>query len=253
MIRNSQPYNDTEVRMQIVQKHVRHTACAHYFLAGVLAVFFALLAAAQAPAQAVQPAKVYAPGEIHPGSSRIYVYVAKTGMGHEHAVVGLLKEGVIHLGAVQNAGYVVADLTSLVADPDLARKYLGLAGTTDADTQKKVTANMLGPDVLDVQKFATASVKIASARLLPNLSPRGLPQYSLEGELTFHGVTRKMQVVADAEEKDGWIRLRGQAPLVQTEFGITPYRIALGVVGVSDQLELYGDAYIAKENKAEAR
>ena len=41
------------------------------------------------------------PGEVNPGNTRIYVHVFKTGMGHEHAVVGLVKEGVIHLGATR--------------------------------------------------------------------------------------------------------------------------------------------------------
>jgi hypothetical protein len=72
---------------------------------------------AQTPQQAgtQPPKKVWMPGEVHPGNTRIYVHVFKTGMGHEHAVVGQVKEGVIHLGATQNAGRVVAELTSFVA------------------------------------------------------------------------------------------------------------------------------------------
>jgi hypothetical protein len=207
-----------------------------------------------ATAQVAQPIaaqaqqKVWVPGEVNSGSARIYVRVFKTGMGHEHAVVGLVKEGVIHLGATRNAGRVVADLTSFSADPDYARKVLRLPGETDPDTQKKVTANMLGADVLDVLKFSTATGTIDSARLLQQPSTNGLPQYLLEGELTLHGVTKKMSVVVEAVEQNGWVRLRGHVSLRQSDFGMAPYTAMLGAIGVADQLELYGAADIVKEN-----
>jgi hypothetical protein len=223
------------------------------FALSLLVNVFSILDAATAqlaqPAMAQPPQKVWMPGEVNPTNARIYVHVFKTGMGHEHAVVGLVKEGVIHLGATRNAGRVVADLTSLVADPDYARKAIGLPGTTDADTQRKVTSNMLSADVLDVLKFATATGTIDSAQLLQQPSANGLPQYLLQGELMLHGVTKKMSVAAEAVEQNGWVRLRGHISLRQTDFGITPYTAMLGALGVADQLELYGEADVVKENK----
>jgi hypothetical protein len=216
----------------------------------ILVVSFAVtdsLAQTPQPGEAQPPPKVWAPGEVHPGNTRIYVHVFKTGMGHEHAVVGRVRDGVIHLGAAQNAGRVVADLTSFAADLEYARKLLGLPGESDADTQKKVNANMLGREVLDVLHFPTATGDITSARLLPQPSANGLPQYLLEGELTLHGVTKKMSVVAEALEQNGWVRLRGHVSLKQSDFGMQPYTAMLGAIGVADQLELYGEAYIVKE------
>ena len=223
--------------------------------ASLLAPLFMLAAIPVASAQVRPPAqappvqKTLGPGEVHVGKSRIYVHVFKTGLGHEHAVVGSVKEGVLHLGAPQDAGQVTVDLGSFLADPDTARKFIGLAGTTDAGTQQKVTANMLGSDVLNVTKFPTTSAKFHAARLLAKPSQRGLPQYALDADLTLHGVTRKLQVVAEAEDSDGWVRLRAHWPLVQSEFGMTPYTAALGAIGVADQLELYCDLYLAKENR----
>lgn len=223
--------------------------------AGILVACIAITdtrAQAPQPGGTQLPQKVWSPGEVHPGSTRIYVHVFKTGMGHEHAVVGRVIEGVIHLGATQNAGRVVADLTSFVADPELARKSLGLPGETDPDTQKKVTANMLGPDVLDVARFPTATGNIASARLLQQPSANGLPQYLLEGNLALHGVTKKMSVVAEAAEQNGWVRLRGHVSLRQSDFSIQPYTALLGAIGVADQVEIYGEGYIVKENNIPA-
>jgi polyisoprenoid-binding protein YceI len=194
-----------------------------------------------------RPPKTWTPGEIDPASARIYVHVFKTGLGHEHAVVGLVKDGVIRLGATENAGQVTSDLNTFRADPDYARKAIGLAGQSDADTQTKVTANMLGPRVLDVEHFSTATVKIFSARLLEQPAKNGARQYLLEGELTFHGVTKKMRVTAEAQDAGPWIRLRGQASLLQSDFGITPFRAMLGALGVADRVELFGDAYLRKD------
>jgi len=198
--------------------------------------------------EAQPPQKTWTPGEVHAGNTRIYVHVFKAGsFGHEHAVVGRVKEGVIHLGATHDAGHVDADLTSFVADVDYARKLLGLPGETDPDTQKKVNANMLGDEVLNVLRFPTARGDLTSARLLQQPSANGLPQYLLEGKLTLHGVTKKMSVVAEAAEQNGWVRLRGHASLKQSDFGMQPYTAMLGAIGVADQLELYGEAYIVKE------
>jgi hypothetical protein len=233
---------------------IRYAGNAQEWLVAVLVGIVGLgFAAGTLPAQTAQqaaaapPQKAWKPGEIHTGNTRIYVHVFKTGMGHEHAVIGLVREGFLHLGAEQNAGYVVADLTSLVADPEVARRALGLPGATDGETQKKVNSNMKGPEVLDVARFPVATAKIHSARLMPQASPRGMPQYLLEGEFNLHGVTRKMSVAAEADESNGWIRLRGHTSLLQSNFGIPPYTALMGAIGVADQVELYAEAYLVKE------
>jgi hypothetical protein len=217
----------------------------------VLVICFAVtdgLAQNPESGQAQAAPRGWKPGEVHSGNTRIYVHVFKsTALGHEHAVAGMVKEGEIHLGATQNAGHVVADLTSFLADPAYARKLIGLPGETDPDTQKQVNANMLGKEVLDVLQFPTASARLDSARLLQERSNNGLPQYLLEGELSLHGVTKKMSVVAEALEQNGWVRLRGHVSLKQSEFGMQPYTAMLGAIGVADQLELYGEAYIVKD------
>lgn len=205
-------------------------ACAT--LAFVL--FFSSIAVTNSLAQnpepsGVQPQKIWKAGEIHTGNTRIYAHVFKsTTLGHEHAVAGMVKEGELHLGATHNAGRVVADLSSFIADPNYARSLLGLPEENDDETKKKVTANMLGKEVLDILQFPTATANIESARLLPERSKNGLPQYSLEGELTLHGVSKKVNVVAEAMEvSSGWVRLRGQVAIKQSDFGMTPYTAML--------------------------
>lgn len=192
---------------------------------------------------------VYEPGDVHPGSSRVYVYVGKTGLGHEHAVVGQVKQGRIGLDVPQNSGQIVFDMATFAADPDVARQYIGLSGTTDVSTQQQVNANMLGASVLDVAHYPTATFQIKSVQQLPQPSQRGLPQYQLNGDFTLHGTTQPIQVVADAEEQNGWIHLRGGFSILQTQYGITPFTKAFGALGVTDQLQIWGDLWLAKDRQ----
>ncbi len=187
----------------------------------------------------------YASGDLYLKGSRVYTHVFKTGLGHEHAVEGMVKAGSLRLGASQGAGQIVFDMSSYCADTDAARKYIGLDGATDAATQQQVNANMLGSAVLDVERFPTAVFKIDSAKRTSQASNRGLPIYQLAGEFTLHGVTRKLTVAADAEEKNGWTHLRGNFSINQTDYGMKPFSKAFGAVGVADQLTIYGDLWVA--------
>ncbi len=176
----------------------------------------------------------------------MYVYVGKTGFGHEHAVVGAIKSGKLNLNLERDAGEIVFDMRSFTADTDHARKYLGLEGTTDPSTQKSVTANMRGEEVLDVNRYPTATFRVRRVTRLAGASKRKLPTFQLDGDFTLHGQTRAIRVVADAGEKDGWLHIRGGFSILQSQYGITPYSRALGAVGVTDALRISGDLWVVK-------
>ena len=185
-------------------------------------------------------------GDINLAASRVYIHVGKTGLGHEHAVMGSFQSGSLKLGANANAGALVFDMQTFDADSDHARRYIGLPGSTDAGTRDKVNANMLGGAVLDVQQFPTATFQITSAKLVADKSGRGLPQYQLDGQFTLHGQTQNIAILADVEEKKSWLHLRGSFSILQTDYGITPFSKAFGAIGVADKLDIWGDFWIAK-------
>ena len=60
-----------------------------------------------------------------------------------------------------------------------------------------------------------------------------------------HGATRKVKVVAEATPATGYIHLRGNFTILQTDYGITPYSKAFGTIGVADSLTIWGDLWIA--------
>ena len=208
--------------------------------------------AAVAPA-APATQTVYEAGDVYLPSSRVYVFVGKTGFGHEHGVVGQIKQGRIQLDAARDAGGLVFDMTSFTAYTAEARKFVGLQTPTDASTQQQVTANMRGADVLDVARYPTAGFTVKGIAKLPQPSQRGLPQYQLTGDFWLHGVSRPIQVVADAEEQNGWIHLRGGFSMLQSQFGITPFSKGFGALGVTDQLNMWGDLWISKQRQVAAR
>lgn len=191
------------------------------------------------------------PGDVYLPSSRVYIFVGKTGFGHEHGVEGRLKAGALKLGAEKDAGELVFDMKTFVADGTAARRYVGLEGTTDAGTRAAVTKNMLSKDVLDVGRYPTAKFEIESAVATNRKTAKGLPLYQLRGKFTLHGRTRPLEVLAEVEQVRGWLHVRGSFGILQTAFGITPYSKAFGAVGVTDELKIYGDFFVAPSTQVD--
>jgi hypothetical protein len=191
--------------------------------------------------------------EINLKASRVFIFVGKVGLGHEHAVVGRLKSGSVRLGARSQAGQMVFDMRSFVADTAEARKYLHLEGETPASRQKEVTANMVGADVLDVRRHPTATFKIDAALPLKYPSKAGHPMYRLQGEFTLHGVKRPLKFDTEAIEKESGVHIRGAFDIRQTDYGIEPYSKAFGAVGVTDELTIYGEIHLGQPRVAAGR
>ncbi len=190
--------------------------------------------------------KALQPGDVLVDSSRVYVFVGKRGFGHEHAVEGRLKEGTVRLGAARDAGSLVFAMKTFHADSTEARKYLGLAGETDADTRTAVTTNMLGASILSADTHPEAVFKIRSARADTETGEKE-EHYLLVGDFTLRGTTRPLTVRATVARKGGQARLRGQFTIKQTEYGITPFSKALGAIGVADELRIFGEIDLAAE------
>lgn len=222
-----------------------HHAVTPRMLAAVAGLSVAMvMALGAAPARGQQPP---VPGDVDLAGSRVYVFVAKSGLGHDHAVTGMLQAGRLRLGAAEQAGVLVFDMRSFRADAADARKLLGLAGETDEGTRKQVDSNMLGPAVLDVATHPTATFEVRSALPAAQQPANGKTAYDLVGTFTLHGVPRPVAVRAEAEAAGPFVRLWGGFPVKQTDFGMKPYSKLGGVVGVADELKIYGDIRVVAE------
>lgn len=185
------------------------------------------------------------PGDLDTDASRVWVFVAKTGLGHDHAIVGRLVSGHVTLDAAEAAGQLVFDMPSFVADTREARKALGLSGEPAASTRRQTTETMLGPTVLDVARHPTATFDIDSALRSPRPVEGVKPTVDLIGSFTLHGVTRKVVIPAEVESAGRVLRLSGSFRIKQTDFGIEPLTRLGGIVGVADEVEIHGDIRIA--------
>ncbi len=203
----------------------------------------ASLAHAQEPSTKTAPS--FQPADVQTEASRIYVFVDKTGLGHQHGVEAKLLTSTLALGSDHDAGRLVFDMTSFNADTPAARKYVGLTGTTDEGTRTTVNNNMRGAAILNIAKFPTATFDVASAKATGQSTSSGLPMYRLEGNFTLHGTTQPIVVMAEVEQARGWLRVRGSFNIKQTSYGITPYSKAFGAIGVADQLKIFGDLFVA--------
>lgn len=188
--------------------------------------------------------KTLAPGDIDLDRSRVYVFVGKARLGHEHAIEGRLRSGSLRLKP-QQAGSLEFDMTSFDADTPAARAYLGMKGETPEATRQKVNDNMHSAAVLDVDNHPTALFNVQSAEMVK--TAKGVQQ-RLKGQFSLHGVTRDITILADATSEKGFVHLRGQFEILQSDFGIKPFKAALGAVGVADRLVIYGDLWVRGED-----
>jgi hypothetical protein len=107
---------------------VRHATTIALIALSLLSVVTAASGVAQPPQLSPAPlAAPPAPGDIDLTTSRVYVFVGKKGLGHDHAVSGLLQAGRVVLGAAEQAGTLVFDMRSFTADTAEARQGVGPA------------------------------------------------------------------------------------------------------------------------------
>jgi polyisoprenoid-binding protein YceI len=131
------------------------------------------------------------------------------------------------------------------ADTEAARKYVKLDPEFDQN-KDEINSTMKGKAVLDVAKHPTATFEIDSAQESAKQGEDGAKAYELKGNLTLHGKSKPLTVIAKAaEEKDGRVRLTGDFKIKQSDFGIKPYSAGFGLAAVTDELVIYGALRVA--------
>jgi len=172
-------------------------------------------------------AAVAAPRSIDTAKSTMTVHVAKAGalsaFGHDHEITAPLAGGEVDTDA-HRVELHVRSASLKVVDPKASEK-------DRAEVQK----NMAGAEVLDVEKYP--EIRFRSVR-----AEQAGDGWTVHGELTLHGQTRPVDVTV--KEQSG--RYVGSARLKQTEFGITPIKVAGGTVKVKDELKIDFDIALAR-------
>jgi YceI-like protein len=187
-----------------------------------LAFFLLPLAIAPSSAQAAK-------------QSTITIHVHKTGlfsaMGHNHTVVAPVHESLIDPKGM-TAEIVVLSRDMKVTDTDVSEK-----------DRAQIQADMLGPKVLNAEKFPEIRFKST------HIQPAGAGHVRVTGTLELHGVRKEVTL----EMTGGGDHYQGKTKLKQTDFGIQPISAGGGTVKVKDELDLDLDIYPAEARRTGRR
>ncbi|HVP53862.1 MAG TPA: YceI family protein [Candidatus Eisenbacteria bacterium] len=155
---------------------------------------------------------------IDTAHSLVTVRVYKSGLfsalAHNHVIRAPIAAGSLDASArVTEIAFNVTDMK--VVDPE----------GSDSE-RKEIEETMKGPTVLDMAKFPAIRFRSQT------ITEAGPNKDQVTGELRIHGVAR--QVSFPVIFSDG--KYSGSVPLKQTDFGITPIKIAGGTVRVKDEI-----------------
>jgi len=159
--------------------------------------------------------------------SKLLIHVSKSGLfsgfADNHEVEAPIAEGSLD-GKGGQLRLSVDSRQLKVLDPQLP-----------PDKRRQVQERMLGPEVLDSNRFP--KIVFESSNVEQDQDGR----VQVDGRLLLHGVTKPISVVA--REARG--RYIGRFALKQSDFGITPISIAGGTVKVKDELKIEFDILAA--------
>jgi hypothetical protein len=158
--------------------------------------------------------------QIDVQKSRLTVRVYKSGLfsafAHDHEITAPIAHG-----AFREANPSV----ELAVD---ARKLRVLDPGVSDKEKAEIQETMLGPKVLDTEKFPEILFRSNKVEGLGN------EKWAVGGELSLHGQTHPMKV--EVEGRSG--HFRGSATVSQKDFGMEPVRIAGGAVKVKDEVRI---------------
>jgi polyisoprenoid-binding protein YceI len=183
------------------------------------------LAAAFAVATVGVPALLHAERrQIDAEKSTLTVSVYKSGLfsalADDHIVDAPLAEGTIDEVSPWSVSINVRAADLRVRDPNLS-----------ASKRADVQTRMVGPEVLDVEKFQSITFESTA------IQPKGADSWTVAGRLTIHGQTRAVTFVTTRTNG----RYRGSVAVKQRDFGINPISIAGGTVKVKDEVKVEFD------------
>lgn len=194
-----------------------------------------------APTQPAPP-----PGEagaalyrIDPQASVLHIFVYRGGtfarLGHNHVMTSRSVNGRVWMrspfaGSGFELSFPVAEL--IVDDPD-ARRAAGTDFPPDIpDADKEGTRkNMLRKEVLDVENYSNVTVKSAAVA-------GSLQAAKISARIILKGVSQDVIVPTRIVMNGDRLTASGEFDILQTDFGMKPFSVALGALEVQDRLHV---------------
>jgi polyisoprenoid-binding protein YceI len=195
-------------------------------------LFLVLLLFSRAGAQ-TSPTREYT---IRPGKSKLQISVYKKGVfkafSHNHLVSANNISGRVlfneKMPADSSVELTVQAASLSVIDP----------GESDSDRQQ-VQSTMTGKEVLDAQKYP--EIRFTSTRVTAEKKTDEGWEIVVEGRLALHGIEKSISIPLHLSAKDEELRTRGEASLLQNDFGIAPIKVGGGTVRVKNLVRVRFD------------
>jgi len=172
---------------------------------------------------------------IVPEESLVLIHVGRAGkmasLGHDHAVASKDVQGFIELAADPLASHadIVMPLKSLMVDEPQYRARLDLESEPSSDDIASTYSNMRR--VLEAELFPWAKVELrfASAN---TVAPEVI------AVITLHGMALETVVPVEMEIDENRLSVVGHLSFGQSDFGLTPFGSAGGLLRVADELQV---------------
>ena len=189
-----------------------------------------------APAVDTRGATVY---EVSPQSTQLGIQVFRGGkfsrLGHNHVMTSNHVTGRVwvHSDFARSGFELSFPVAQLVVDDAEARRAAGSDFPPDIPHSDKdgTRKNMLRPEVLDGEHYPT--VKLHSTHVAGTLQA---PQVT--ASITIKDASRDVEVPVKVAVEGAKLSASGEFDVLQTEFGIKPFSVALGALEVQDRLHI---------------
>ena len=168
---------------------------------------------------------------IVPSESSFWVFVGKSGLfsalAHNHEIGVKSFSGRV---VVPAAGAGAGSLGMEVGAPSLE-----VLDKEPSEEDKKKIFNSMHNEVLESAKYQKITFKSVS---VSDVKQAGGDAYSfvVNGDLTLHGVTKRIAVPVAATVTPQQLRATGKYTLKQSDYGIKPYSAAGGTIKVKDEV-----------------
>jgi hypothetical protein len=177
--------------------------------------------------------------EVDSRSSQLAIQVFRGGklarLGHNHVMTSHTVSGRawVHPEFARSGFELSFPVAQLVVDDPEARRAAGNDFPPDIPQSDKdgTRKNMLKAEVLDGERYP--EVKVQSAKVAGTLQAA-----QVTARITIKDMSREVQVPVKIAVEGAQLSASGEFDILQTEFGIKPFSVALGALEVQDRLHV---------------
>jgi len=181
-------------------------------------------------------AKLY---RIAPEQSMLHILVYRGGamanLGHNHVISSQSVAGYVwlHDDLARSGFNITQSVNDLIIDDAKTRSDEGSDFQTNVtDSARAGTrTNMLKPEQLDGEHFPV--IRLQSVTITGDAKTA-----QVKVRITIKNQSREVMVPVQLNRDAQALHVRGEFPLKQSDFGITPYSVAMGALQVVDQVNI---------------